>query len=93
MTIASRNRKVVLFFFLIAIFAAPWASASGPDEGDARPAASPLDLFDRFWTFLTSVWSETGCRIDPSGRCAPEPRPTDWTDEGCMIDPSGGCRL
>lgn len=48
-------------------------------------AAAQPALLDQARSFLFSVWSETGCHIDPSGKCAPS------TDEGCHIDPSGGC--
>jgi hypothetical protein len=45
-------------------------------------AAAPPAFLD----FLSSLWSESGCHIDPNGRCiAPQ------TDEGCRIDPNGGC--
>jgi hypothetical protein len=45
-------------------------------------AAAPSAFLD----VLSFLWSETGCMIDPSGRCiAPQ------TDEGCRIDPNGGC--
>lgn len=90
MTIASRNRKAVLFFLLFAILAAPWVSAAGTAEADIQPAASPLGgLFDRFWSFLTSTWAETGCMIDPDGPCVPEPRQQVDSDTGCHIDPDG----
>jgi len=85
-------RRHVFLFLLLAILAAPWAAAAGALEGD-RPmqaAASPLELLGRFWTFLRSAWSESGCRIDPNGPCAPAPQPQ--TDEGCHIDPNGRCR-
>ena len=47
------------------------------------------------WSFLTNVWSETGCRMDPSGRCVTQgdTAPTvTKLDEGCMMDPSGSCK-
>ena len=47
----------------------------------ASLAAAPPALLD----FLSSLWSETGCMIDPDGCAAPR------ADEGCRIDPSGGC--
>jgi hypothetical protein len=47
----------------------------------ASLAAAPPAFFD----FLSTLWSETGCMIDPSGCPAPQ------TDEGCHIDPSGSC--
>jgi hypothetical protein len=86
-------RKVALLL-LVAVLAAPWASAAAPRQSEARPAqaaASPQELLNRLWTFLKIAWSETGCMIDPSGRCVPEPRPQAETDTGCRIDPSGGC--
>lgn len=79
------SRKVVVLV-LFAILALPWASAAAP-----RQEVSVSSLFERLWSFLTGAWSESGCHIDPSGDCAPEPLPTDDTDEGCRIDPSGGC--
>ncbi|HWN40854.1 MAG TPA: hypothetical protein VNW71_01470 [Thermoanaerobaculia bacterium] len=80
------SRKVVVLV-LFAILALPWVSAAGQE--DVRPAAN---LFEQVWSFLTSLWSESGCRIDPNGGCAPEPMPMDDTDSGCHIDPNGGCR-
>jgi hypothetical protein len=81
----------VFLLLLVVMLAAPWAAAAvGPT--DARPvqaAASRLDLLARFWTFLKSAWSETGCHLDPDGRCAPAHQPQ--TDSGCHIDPNGGC--
>lgn len=49
-------------------------------------AAAPATLLDPFWSFLSSVWSETGCHIDPSGKCAPT------TDTGLRIDPDGAAQ-
>lgn len=90
---ASFRRKLVLLL-LVTILAAPWASAAEPGHANARPAktyVSPLGFLGRLWSFLTSAWGETGCMIDPDGRCTPEPQPTNWADEGCMIDPDGRC--
>jgi hypothetical protein len=81
------SRKVVVLV-LFAILALPWVSAAE----DVRPAESVSSLFEQVWSFITSIWSEEGCRIDPNGGCAPEPMPTDDTDSGCHIDPNGGCR-
>lgn len=46
----------------------------------ASLAGSPAAFLDS----LSSLWSESGCMIDPNGCAAPR------TDEGCHIDPSGG---
>jgi hypothetical protein len=47
----------------------------------AALAGSPAPFLD----FLSSLWSESGCHIDPDG--CPAPR----TVEGCHLDPNGGC--
>ncbi|MFL6202326.1 MAG: hypothetical protein ACJ76J_24420 [Thermoanaerobaculia bacterium] len=84
-------RRNVFLLLLLAVLAAPWASAAAGLDADrpAEAAASPLDLLGRFWTFLRSAWSETGCHLDPDGRCAPAPQPQ--SDTGCHLDPNGGC--
>jgi hypothetical protein len=94
---ASLRRKLA-FLLLVAFFAAPWATASELRSGDVRAAQAapkPLDLFGRLWGFLTRVWSETGCNVDPFGRCIPgttdEQPPTTEGDEGCNVDPLGRC--
>lgn len=81
------SRKVVVLV-LFAILALPLASVAGPRQEDVRPVAS---LFEQVWSFLASLWSESGCHIDPNGDCTPEPRPMDDTDSGCRIDPDGLC--
>lgn len=85
-------RRNVFLLLLLAVLAAPWASAAGSldDDRSMEAAASPLDLFGRLWTLLKSAWSETGCMVDPNGFCTPEPEPQ--SDTGCMIDPDGRCR-
>ncbi|MFL6199089.1 MAG: hypothetical protein ACJ76J_07930 [Thermoanaerobaculia bacterium] len=71
----------------------------------AALAAGRPALLDHVWSFFTSIWSEAGCRMDPSGLCVPAPQvdegcimdpngrclPAPRTDEGCRMDPSGGC--
>ena len=81
------SRKVALLV-LFAILALPWVSAADPRQEEA----STSSVFEQVWSFLTSLWSESGCHIDPNGECAPKPQPMDDTDTGCHIDPSGGCR-
>lgn len=84
-------RRTVFLLLLLTVLTAPWASAAVGQVAD-RPAeseASPLELLGRVWDFLKSAWSESGCRLDPNGRCAPAPQPQ--TDEGCRLDPNGGC--
>jgi hypothetical protein len=98
MSSTSLRRKVVVLLLLTAVLTAPGAFA-GHRLDKPRPAHSaelaPLALVSRAWSFLTSLWSKTGCHIDPNGACvnspAPLPPPTDQSDIGCNIDPFGRC--
>lgn len=65
-------RRNVFLLLLLAVLAHP-----------VEAAASPLDLFDRFWSFVQSAWSETGPSLDPDGTPAPQ------NDEGSRLDPNG----
>jgi len=47
----------------------------------ASLAAAPPAFFD----FLASLWSESGCHLDPDGCPAPQ------TGSGCHLDPNGSC--
>jgi len=98
MSTSSMRRKVLVLLLLSAVLAAPGAFAGHrPQKPRAVNRAEPvsLALVSRAWTLLTSLWSKTGCQIDPSGSCVSgptqQPRPT--TDAGCNIDPNGGCGL
>ena len=89
--------KIVLLL-LLAVLAAPWASAAGRLTTIPWPAVAsaptPFDVLSSAWRFLTRLWSEEGCRIDPSGACVPgsaQPLPAPRTGEGCRIDPNGAC--
>ncbi len=87
-------RRTTLLLLLCALLSAPWAATAAPQRPRATKAAAsaPLTLLSRSWSFLKSLWGETGCDIDPSGRCvtrATQPRPS--TETGCDIDPSGRC--
>ena len=94
----SLRRKIVLLL-LVGILATPWFAVAGPrtesNSADDRPPATHLVFFGRLWSFLERAWSESGCYIDPDGRCMTEPVPNAGTttrqDEGCYIDPNGRC--
>jgi hypothetical protein len=98
MSSTSLRHKVVVFLLLAVVLTAPGAFAGHRLE-KPRPAhnaeLAPMALVSRAWSFLTSLWSKTGCQIDPDGRCAsstvPQPLPTDQSDVGCNIDPFGRC--
>jgi hypothetical protein len=64
----------------------------------ATPAgALPLeralpDLLSRGWSFLSSLWAEVGCSVDPFGHCGESSAPAPILSEGgCSIDPHGLC--
>ena len=81
-------RRNVFLLLLLAVLARP-----------VEAAASPLDLFERFWTFVQSALSESGSQLDPDGTPAPQndegpeldPNgpPAPQTDEGSQLDPDG----
>ncbi|HSS51509.1 MAG TPA: hypothetical protein VLX28_21405 [Thermoanaerobaculia bacterium] len=94
MASAAFRRKTVLLL-LVAVLAAPWASAAAQSGPAAISASAPLDLFSYAWRFLTHLWSKEGCRIDPDGRCTPQSTqalPVPRTGSGCHIDPNGACQ-
>lgn len=70
--------RLIVALALIAMLGAPLAAEAAP----RRPAPSPLAWI---WNLLTGTWLKEGCRIDPSGGCAPS------AEAGCRIDPNGAC--
>jgi hypothetical protein len=57
----------------------------------ATPAgAVPLDtsvVLGKLRGFLSAIWEEVGCQIDPWGACAPY-----LEDHGCELELAGRCR-
>jgi len=53
--------------------------------------AGQPSLLDTFWSFLSTIWSEStpdaGCGSDPDDPCLPAPPPE--SDAGCGSDPNG----
>jgi len=93
-------RRTTILILLIALFATPWVNAAGSRPAESARTAQALeparlDFLHQLWNTLRSFWSETGCGIDPDGRCVPKPGPQPppalQTDTGCGIDPSGRC--
>ena len=84
---ASLRGKVAVLLLTLAL-TVPWCAA-------AAPSAAPPDLLSRLWLFVTSLWGDIGCHLDPNGGCGHsvivEPPATTSGDIGCHIDPSGGC--
>jgi hypothetical protein len=75
-------RRPLAVLLLSLTLAVPWCAAAAPPDVSPVAPASP-DLLARLWSWLTGVWAEVGCGIDPGGCAAPK------VDEGCGIDPSG----
>jgi hypothetical protein len=84
---SSAVRKIVLVLVL-SLLIAPWASAAGTKTEISESFESGLQgLLIEAWSFVSDLWGDEGCHIDPDGRCNRAE-----VDEGCHIDPSGaGC--
>jgi hypothetical protein len=90
----SRFRRS-LAILTLALALAPLPALAATDQGTG--------LFTSLWDWLSGVWADAGCIIDPGGctggtgadeGCIIDPSgwcaPAPSTDEGCGIDPSGG---
>jgi len=90
--ISSSLRRRAAVLLVVSFLVLPWASAAAPRGKAAQLGpGSVWDLVNRLWGILTAVWSETGCSIDPNGRCLPGEIPAPTSDEGCSADPFGRC--
>src|SRR5579864_2051591 len=88
---------------LAGLSAAAVLDAAGPPPGGAAPTASAAagagSLAAQLWSWMRTMWPDSGCTIDLDGRCgntAPQPGTTAFArqvrkDGGCGIDPGGGC--
>jgi hypothetical protein len=82
------SSRILLVSLLLAVLTVPCAWAGEPAAARSGGAAlSFVDLLNRAWQGLVSLWMDNGCIIDPNGRCAAAPT----VDNGCGIDPSGRC--
>jgi hypothetical protein len=89
-------RRTTLVLLLATLLTPPWAFAarSKAPSNPKAAAPAPFQLFSQTWSFLTSLWAEEGCHIDPDGRCLKSPvrtAPKVDTDTGCHLDPNGRC--
>ncbi len=77
------------FFLALPILLTLFATPAGALQLDR----SFPDLFSRGWSFLSALWAEVGCSVDPFGGCgAAGARPDPILSEvGCSIDPDGRC--
>jgi hypothetical protein len=99
MSISSFRRLSIFVLLLALALVVPRPTAAGqrgamPHLKSVAQEAS-LGVLGRLWSFLANVLSESGCMMDPDGRCTPHsaaPLSTTQWDEGCMMDPDGRCR-
>jgi hypothetical protein len=80
------GRRIAVLFLLAVCLITPWAAAEPRDD---RGAAAP-QLLAQLWSWLSALWVEAGCGIDPDGRCGAGATPANL-DAGCIIDPDGRC--
>jgi len=83
-------RRTTLVLLLLSLLTAPLASAAVRQAQPKAATPAPIELLSRAWSLLASLWGETGCHIDPDGRCVTSPVHV-HTDTGCDVDPNGRC--
>ncbi len=69
---------------------APWLFVALLALPAAPAAALPFDtnaLFAKLRGWLSLVWQENGCILEPNGRCGAVAAPN-----GCEIEPNGRCK-
>ncbi|HZF13894.1 MAG TPA: hypothetical protein VFE33_34305 [Thermoanaerobaculia bacterium] len=106
---ATPFRRLALLALALAL-ATPWLVMAAPHpaaKGAIQAPSAPSSLLSLWSGWLTRLWADAGCIIDPDGRCATAPLTHEGciadpsgrcatgpqTDAGCIIDPSGGCRV
>lgn len=72
-------RRTAVFVALLAFFVSPAAAISWGGIAPVGPLAG-------IGSWLTAVWAEAGCIIDPGGKCRAA---AEQVDAGCGIDPNG----
>ncbi|HEX7185882.1 MAG TPA: hypothetical protein VF756_28920 [Thermoanaerobaculia bacterium] len=85
--LARRITGLVLVLALIA----PWAAAA-PEPAFGAAAAERASGLADLWDWLTALWAENGCHIDPSGcpsGVGDDPSAGSDVDNGCRADPDG----
>ncbi|HEX7185118.1 MAG TPA: hypothetical protein VF756_25040 [Thermoanaerobaculia bacterium] len=73
----STRRLAVLVLFLTLI--APWGASAAEPKSEPGAAQALAGL----WGWLTRLWAENGCIIDPDGCAGAQ------GDNGCILDPDG----
>jgi hypothetical protein len=78
-------RRAAALSLLALLLAAPWSTAE-PRQHEVHPRKSA-----QLWSWLTAVWGEIGCGIDPHGGVCRGAASAGQADIGCGIDPGGRC--
>lgn len=78
-------RPLAVLVVVLALGASQIQAAGARRDSGQAVAQRAVSLLDRLGAFLG--WTKAGCRIDPLGRCIPEPT----TKAGCRLDPFGHC--
>jgi hypothetical protein len=79
-------RSKSLAVFLLVLLLLPAVLQAAEPRQVSASGSFAWELLVQTWSFLTAVWSENGCGIDPNGRCAAV-----TVDNGCGADPNGRC--
>jgi len=89
----SSFRRTTLVLLLLTLLTAPLAAAAGRQAQPKAGAPAPSEILSRAWSLLASLWGETGCNVDPDGRCVTRPAQVapPHLDTGCIGDPDGRC--
>jgi hypothetical protein len=88
--ITASLRRTAFLVSLIAVLATSGVSATGFQQGGARPVLTTAELLDRVLSFLRPLLKE-GCKLDPDGRCHTSMVQPPHTKAGCKLDPDGLC--
>ena len=89
------QRKLITAILAGALLVPAASFAESRGRAPRKPAGTALasgNLFELFRSALANLRNETGCMIDPDGRClAGEASTVSVGETGCSIDPSGSC--
>jgi hypothetical protein len=101
------SRTAFSILLLLLALLVPWSASAEAAEAEQSAWHTRLHSGDwaaQLWSALERLWAagatidpdgtssaESGCSVDPDGRCAGGTQ-TASPDNGCSADPNGGCR-
>lgn len=74
--------------FITLLLLAPWSAQARPLESSG-PLGSAVASFTEW---ITALFGDYGCVVDPNGACRGAGASADQPDYGCTMDPNGRCR-